>query len=375
MPRESSTLEEKIARLGLGHLISEAIIIEYIQSPTLVYITFWDEESLPACRPSTSPLHRYGIDLLNADLRLGDLHRPSRDIRCIVENYKSAFSPLLASKYMRHLYEKLRPSAAPSRRPNVYDMKIFPKDEIREDGVRPIDYHFLENFHRTNVRGAPASRIMIDDSPCAHYNNKWKGWGTNIIVRMSELWDVIKDWDITPNATHDERRTQYGELFGILACGMLPVLPQEYLILINRKEEDKQTRERYDALKTDNAEYNKRLLDDMKSYDVAGKVFSDLTFASLDDFDEEQRVWAAKIECCFATFDKTWLVPPINAYYVRWKTEEELKEERKPTDQSKRGRSGLGGRDKLAERKHELLHQSPVNLTFASLQSSVCHDH
>ncbi|KAI0964880.1 hypothetical protein F4678DRAFT_468117 [Xylaria arbuscula] len=285
---EATTLEGNIASLGPGHLVSDAILTEYIQSPTLVYITFWDDKSLPDCQPSPSPLLRYGRDLLNGNLYFRDAHWPKTDIRCIIENYKSAFSPLLANKYMRDLYKKLRPPPPPSKRPNLNYMAIYPKFRTGEDGAKPIDYHFLENFHRTNVRDAGLDHTIDDNSPCVYLNPSLKVWWPNIVVRMSELWDLIKDWDITAKRPSTFRKYCYEVLFGVLSCNRFML--QDYFILINRKEEHKQTRERYDTFKTDNAEYNKRLLDDMKSYDVAGKVLSDLTFASLEDFDEDQRI-------------------------------------------------------------------------------------
>ncbi|KAI0910804.1 hypothetical protein F4823DRAFT_561500 [Ustulina deusta] len=356
---ESTKIEEKIASLGSQHLVVEQIITEYIKKPTLVYITFWDTfwdgDLTFTNKTNTGPEHEYG----NVPTR----DRPRANVRCMVKNYKTAFAPLLANKDMMKLYKRVRIPWTPVTKPNNGNLSLYPRYETRNISPKPIDYHFLENFHRTNARNAEDINLMMLCNMDPYSDLSKHEWWPNIVVRMSELWEVMKDWDLTRDSPPEWKLSCYKVFFGVLANWRVKL--QDYFILIDRKEHNKRTREHYDAFKNDDANHNRKLLEGIKSYDVMEKLPGDLTFASPEDFDEEQRIWASQIEKCIGAWDVTLHAYPVNAYFVRWKTEEELEEENnQPNTRPFRVRSGLGGRDKVPEKRFDLLHQSPVNYYF-----------
>ncbi|KAI0817103.1 hypothetical protein GGR55DRAFT_672945 [Xylaria sp. FL0064] len=188
--------------------------------------------------------------------------------------------------------------------------------------------------------------------------------GLPLARRLPYNRDCMERWDLTVNSPSDEKLLAHKHFFGVLSscCGLAGL--QDYFILIDRKQLGEHTRD--DDWYRRNSERKIPCEGHTESYDVLGKTVSDLTFASAEDFDEEQRIWAGQIERVFSAWETTFTVKLPSAYFVRWKTEKELEEERQTNAQFSRARAGLWGRYRAPERKYELLHQSPVNYYFNS---------
>ncbi|KAI1272912.1 hypothetical protein F5Y07DRAFT_402885 [Xylaria sp. FL0933] len=351
-------MEQSIANLGYGHLVSQEIMKEYIKKPTLVYITFWGPDTAPACQPKIKPKLQYG----NYQRRFS----PDTGVTCIVENPETAFSPFLADKYTMQLYRRLRTPDDESILPNIANLNIYPRYETLDGVTKPSDYHFLENFHRMNILCSTQIHKMIGcgEPGAQQYHSRRRVRWPNIVVRLQELWNCMGHWKLTVNSSSDKKLLAYKDFFGVLSscCGLAEL--QDYFILIDRKQLSEHTRN--DEEYRRNSERSIPCHGHTKSYDVLGKTVSDLTFASAEDFDWEQRIWAGQIERVFGAWETIFTVKLPNAYFVRWKNEKELEEERQTNAQFSCGRAGLGGRYRAPKRKYELLHQSPVNYYFSS---------
>ncbi|KAI1357924.1 hypothetical protein F5Y08DRAFT_351463 [Xylaria arbuscula] len=302
-----SIIETKIASLGSQHLVFEAIMTEYIKKPTLVYIKFWDDVLQEV---NEFPIRDYG-NLGVSTTRIG----------CVVKNYQTAFAPFLASKDTMKLYEKVRvsPPAPPaSTRPNHNNLSLYLQYHNTEEGAKPVDFHFLEHFHIMNKYHP--GRIVVDDGATLSQ------WWPNLVVRLSEIYSVVNGWVQDPDINPSWAQDTYLRFFGILAA--THVMLQDHYILINRKDEDPRALADYVGLKASGAFKGYKLMERVKSYDVMGKLPTDLTSAAASDFDEEQQRWASEIEMCFRIWSKTPGLRPVRAYFVRWKTEGELEEER-----------------------------------------------
>lgn len=174
---EPSTLETKIASLGSQHLVFEAIMAEYISKPTLVYIKFWDNDpQLPEAEEI--PKRDYGND-----------YKQDSDVRCRVENYKTAFAPILASKDTMKLYKKLRPSISASTEPHTDQLSLYQRYRTTKEGEKPVDFHFLESFHCTNFAQPRPLRAIEWAS-----GRPPRQWWPNIVVRMSEVRWAVREW-------------------------------------------------------------------------------------------------------------------------------------------------------------------------------------
>ncbi|KAI0188361.1 hypothetical protein EV127DRAFT_482703 [Xylaria flabelliformis] len=300
-----------LANLGQDHLVFEGILTEYCKKPTLVYITFWDGDSPDAGKPSL-PLHDFG-------------GVPVENLGCIIENYKTAFAPLLASSKTRALYKRIR-----TQRPTYTESgRILSLYEFRDAADKPIDYLFLENFHKTNIDNAPKIRRALQgfvSIPRGPNESKEVDWWPNLIVRLSELWDVMGPYDRLKVDSHETvKRLAFTEIFGILGSGRVRL--QDYLILIDSKWSDKRTVERYNFFEKNHNIHNWRLRYAVKSYDVTEKLPNDVTFARIEDFDYHQRFQAKMIEEFMAVWNTVPGLNPPRAFFVRWKTDKEKKKE------------------------------------------------
>ncbi|KAI0404280.1 hypothetical protein F4802DRAFT_598245 [Xylaria palmicola] len=347
MPQaERSYILGEIASRGPSHLAVENIITEYCKKPTLVYITFWDGDSLAAHRPHPLPQHKFG-------------NVPIRDIDCAVENYKTAFAPLLSDPVTSRLYKSVRDQRVSSSGSSGI-LSLYPRYEIHNAEAKPIDYYFLENFHRTNDRNQGAiSRMIMDPlNPLHDYDGKQSvEWFPHLVVRLREIWDVIKYWNLYVGSEQFWKHTRYMQFFGVLASSRVRL--QDYLILIDRKENDSRVMEEYNCFREgDNHRHNKKLFECIKSYDVDGRLPSDMTFADIKDFDRDQCLWAADVEACIKSWATVPGLEPLNAYFVRWKTEEELEAEKKKLYEQ--AESGLGGSANHEENMLDVLRRRPV---------------
>ncbi|KAI0968740.1 hypothetical protein F4678DRAFT_464358 [Xylaria arbuscula] len=287
----SSMLKTKIASLGSEHLVSRAVMTEYINKPTLVYISFWNEV-LQIREASDFRKHDYGN--LGHIRTLDDY--TSSIVYCIVENHETAFSPLLASKDLMKLFKSARTAPESPAKPNCDNLKLYTRYHIMEGEAKPIDFHFLERFHLMNTFSL---KLLVDAIPLS-YDFPAHQWWPNL----------VNSWK---------------KFFGIFAYDH--VIIQGYYILINHKEGDERTRAALEDPKNHVEHGGFTRLDMVKSYDVTGKLPTDLTSAAPSDLDEEQQKWAREIDKCFGVWNMTSEVKPICAYFVRWKTGEELEEE------------------------------------------------
>ncbi|TRX90056.1 hypothetical protein FHL15_008975 [Xylaria flabelliformis] len=301
-----------IANLGQDHLVFEGILTEYCKKPILVYITFWDGDSPDVRKPSLPPHDFGGV--------------PVENVGCIIENYKTAFAPLLASSKTRALYKRIRTQ----RSKHTESGRILSLYEFRDAADKPIDYLFLENFHKTNIDNAPKIRRALQgfvDIPRGPNESK-VDWWPNLIVRLSELWDVMGPYDRLKVDSHETvKRLAFAEIFGVLGSGRVRL--QDYLILINSKWIDKRTVEKYNFFEKNHNIHNWRLRYAVKSYDVTEKLPNDITFARIEDFDYHQRFQAKMIEKFMAAWNTVPDLNPPRAFFVRWKTDEEKKKEEK----------------------------------------------
>ncbi|TGJ86724.1 hypothetical protein E0Z10_g2052 [Xylaria hypoxylon] len=350
---------KKIAELGWKHLVVEGIMVEYIKKPTLVYISFWDGDSLTAHQPTPPPEAGFG-------------NVPKTRIFCIVENYKTAFAPLLADKCMNRLYKEVR-TWAPERQRRV-ELSMFPRYETRGGVTKPTDYLFLENFHRTNFdyyKGVIPDAMRSPLDPL-HDPDGTQGleWWPNLVVRLSDVWSATESSLIDQfTASHHLDRV-YKVFFGILASNRVRL--QDYLILINRKDKNKKAWDDYQNFANSDDVHNRRLLECVKGYDVERKLPTDMTFVTPEDFDSHQWKWANHIANIIKAWEAdTLLGIQLNAYFVRWKTEDELKEENERLNQQLK--SPIGGRPDLGEPVRAVvgivdeLHGSPGHALFISI--------
>ncbi|KAI3324547.1 hypothetical protein HD806DRAFT_492924 [Xylariaceae sp. AK1471] len=203
--------------------------------------------------------------------------------------------------------------------------------EDKEDGEeKPIDFHFLENFHETNRRNIQDIRRMISaDTNPLHWDpdgNQGPEWWPHLVVRLEEVYQVMKPWHLDNASPLFSKEMRYQEFFGILTSERVRL--QNHFILINRKTDNDDAYEYYQTFKKRGDKvHNKKVEEAIKGYDVTGKLPTDITFASMDDFDEEQRGWAKEVEKCFTAWDT--VQKRVNAFFVRWKTTEELEKEEK----------------------------------------------
>ncbi|KAI0425428.1 hypothetical protein F5Y09DRAFT_321808 [Xylaria sp. FL1042] len=254
------------------------------------------------------------------------------------------------------LYQETQISHEESILPNLANLNIDTKCDALNGVTKPIDYHFLENFHRTNMRHGKQIHGMMGckDSHVEQYHTEGEVWWPSIVVRLSELWDVMKEWDWTVNSPSSIRRDYYRQFFGVLSSCSLAKF-QDYFILIDRKVHNEHTRDHDCVGRTSKS--NRRCETHAKSYDIMGKGVSDLVHASAEDFDEEQQIWASKVEKVFGAWNLTFKTKRLQPYFVRWKTEMELERETQVNWQPYGGTPRLGG--------SELLYQSPVNYHFS----------
>ncbi|KAI0470364.1 hypothetical protein F4859DRAFT_522848 [Xylaria cf. heliscus] len=303
--------------------------------PALIYITFWDNESLAGHRPRPDTLYcQFGGVLL-------------KDISCIVENYKTDFAPLFASGPMKALPESVR-TPRPTHTGSSHGLSLY---EILNTEGKPIDYYFLENFHRTNRGNAQKIKDILNapSSPGEQEGREW--WCPSIVVRLQEVEDVMGSLDLRKDSDEPRKRHTFNQFFGFLASRRVRL--QDYLILINHKDKDEHVHREYDRLeKKDKPLHNYKLMQAIKSYDVDGKLPSDITFADIKDFDEDQLTWAKKVEECMRAWDYSALNPP-RAFFVRWKTNQELEEEVKQPN--KRFHSGVPATLKEEMRRQPVL--------------------
>ncbi|KAI0456471.1 hypothetical protein F5B21DRAFT_522626 [Xylaria acuta] len=303
---------EADAKSSPSNSIVKRILTEYCKKPTLVYITFWDGDSLAAHRPSPCPQHKFG-------------GVPCKDIDCIVENYETAFAPLFADSSTKEMYESVR-TPRPTYTGSSRSLSLC---EIRDAEGKPIDYYFLDNFHRTNVRNArEISRVLRSpvNIPRGPDESQDVDWWPNLVVRLSEVCAAMERSGLSIDSDEGMKYRSFAEFFGILANSRIRL--QDYLVLINGKEEDKRVLEEYNCFKEgNNPRHDQNLWEAIKSYDVAEKLPSDITSAGIKDFDKRQCIGAKRIEEFMAAWDT---IPGLNlprAFFVRWKTDEEKKEE------------------------------------------------
>ncbi|KAI0444251.1 hypothetical protein F4803DRAFT_549259 [Xylaria telfairii] len=257
--------------------------------PTLVYVTFWDGDSLAAHRPGPCPQYKFG-------------GVPCRDIDCFIESYENIQTP-------QSIYTETGRIQSPC--------------EIRDAEGKPIDYYFLENFHRTNVRNAREISRALQAPGSIHHGVDW--W-PHLVARLSEVWEVMGSWDLRIDSDDRRKLKTFKSFFGILASSSVAL--QDYLILIDHKENDERTIEDYDCFaKTGKPKHNQKLMEAIKSYDVTDKLPGNITFAFIKDFDENQRLWAKEVEKCIAAWNTVPGLSPPRAFFVRWKTDEERREE------------------------------------------------
>ncbi|KAI1819929.1 hypothetical protein F4861DRAFT_98778 [Xylaria intraflava] len=321
----------QIAKLGPRHLVTETIMEHYNRKPILLYISFWDDRSLDFRGTNPRPRNRYGA-------------LSNRKTRCIVENYETAFAFLLASHTTKKLAETERKPRAALASNDGDLISSYPLYEIDEaDGQsKPIDYHFLHNFHTTNVRNVEIQNpffvfypsVAPPQPPPDPDPDPEPIWWPNIVVRLSELAAAMATWRL-PAGGRSEWKSRYRSLFGILAPAHVRL--QGYFILINGAFEDARTLERYEAFRVDetdkgDAMYRSLVQEYVKSYDVTNRLPGDITSASPADFRGLRYDQAKLVEWCFSKWDHLESVTPLDAFFVRWKTGEQLCEERRRLD-------------------------------------------
>ncbi|GAP92007.1 hypothetical protein SAMD00023353_6100160 [Rosellinia necatrix] len=339
-----ATVAHAIEGLGQWHLVSEGMLIEYIKKPTLVYISFWDDDSLSAhASRSPPPEQKYG-------------RVPVHGINCIVENYETAFAPLLADKRAKRLYEKYRAPRSPKTE-SKGALSLYPRYEIRNGVEVPIDYHFLENFHVINLRDAWQIDPWLESrmNPLHDYNGRrGEEWWPNLVVRLDDIWNTIRDCEIKA-----ENRTQaqglFEERFGILASNRVRL--QDYLILVDRKEDNERVKEDFSCFEHDQDHTeNYKLLQCIKSYDLDKKLPTDLTSASIEDL-RSRSSHAIRVEELIRTWQNYDLMSR-NAYFVRWKRNDELRGEARDLDRRLHSSHRSGTRSGQAFT--DSLHRLPV---------------
>ncbi|KAI0417916.1 hypothetical protein F5X98DRAFT_386756 [Xylaria grammica] len=348
---------EKLAELGPKHLVVEGIMEAYIKKPTLVYMTFWE------CL--------WEIYFRNPGVHPGNRLDPT--LYFDVENFEVAFAPFLATNSTRRMYQSIRTGVwdedAVNRPDNVL---AFHRYETVDGELKPIDYYFLENFHIvarcldyqvifSEVHGIyPLGRFQ----PGAELK-----WCPNLVVSLREVWEVTKDYDINELTPISDRIGSYRRFFGVLARPVVGL--QDYLILVDRRGESKRVHDHFECGKCCKlttyysllSRHTPLLLDAtgphcVTNHDVMDKLPTDLTAATLDDFDEEQYRWANCIAKCIKEWNATEGIRPLNSFFVRWKTEEELQAEDERLNRQLMGESpATVSCDRIGE-----LHDSPTHL-------------
>ncbi|KAI1740128.1 hypothetical protein F4680DRAFT_465894 [Xylaria scruposa] len=303
-----------IASLGRDHLVLEGILTEYCKKPTLVYISFWDRywnrgDVFPPKKFSPPHQHDFG------GVPFGNVH-------CIIENYKTAFAPLLADSTTRKLYERIRTQRSASTESN----RILSLYGIRNAVGKPIDYLFLENFHEANISYPDISLERFVNIPHGPNESQEVDWWPNLVVRLHEFSSVTMCVPSIVNSDERTKRETFIKIFGILASNRVRL--QDHLILIDRKMDEERTTEEYDRLKKEyNIVENWMFEMSVKSYDAATKLPNDITFARIEDFDSGQRYRAEMVEEYMAAWNTVPDIHPPKAFFVRWKTDEEKKKE------------------------------------------------
>ncbi|KAI1749452.1 hypothetical protein F4782DRAFT_549733 [Xylaria castorea] len=299
------SIVKAIAKFSPSHSIVEGMLTEYRKKPTLVHFTFWYGKSLAA------PL--------------------SKGVETHTQNYETALAPSLANSTTKTLYE----STQTQRSTYTESGRILSLCEIRDAAGKSIDYYFLENFHRTSVDSASEISARLRGFltiPRGPGESQEADWWPNLVVRLSEASKAmecasksIRTQELRIDSSEDFKRGTFTQFFGILASSRVRL--QDYLVLINHKEEDERIIEEYNCLKKGKLMYNQELMEDIKSYNVAEKLPSDITFAHIKDFDKDQCEWAKRIEVYMAAWNTVPGLNPPRAFFVRWKTDEEKKEE------------------------------------------------
>ncbi|KAI0546548.1 hypothetical protein F4679DRAFT_598615 [Xylaria curta] len=299
-----------IANLRRDHLVLEGILTEYCKKPTLVYISFWDHP-LTYKKTNLRPQHDFG-------------GVPVRGVHCIIENYKTAFAPLLADTATRKLYERIRTQRSTS----TESSRILSLYEFRDAAGKPIDYLFLENFHRTNYDNATEISQALQgfvNIPRGLNESKEVDWWPNLVVRLSEFFSIARKYGSIINSDERTKRKAFTKSFGILASNRVRL--QDYLILINGKLDEKRAREECIRFQKDDDAHNWRLNNSIKSYDVATKLPNDITFARLEDFNWLHKIQTGVVEEFMASWNTVPDLNPPKAFFVRWKTDEEKNKE------------------------------------------------
>ncbi|KAJ2989415.1 hypothetical protein NUW58_g3475 [Xylaria curta] len=342
MPQSTpNRIVKRIQELGPQHLVTEGILREYCKKPTLVYITFWDSDSQEGIRPNPSPRQKYGEPSMHY-------------LDGIVENSRTAFAPLLANKATKRWYESVR-TPQPINARSRETLSLYPRCEARGTGEKPIDYHFLENFHMAHEMAALLDIRWVDDmlsreddrqSGESHENaDQSAQWWPNLIVRLEDIWRVTKNRGGPLSDLVGSEPYEILQIFGVLATRGIKL--QDYLILLDGKGDDRRVRDEYRRLHGEQVYWD--LMLPIKGYDAAEKLPTDITFASMEDFDKGERwIQARKVEFWVGMWER-WC-GPINAFFVRWKTANELMEEHETPGEAAR----------LERRMADLLHRQPV---------------
>ncbi|RWA03724.1 hypothetical protein EKO27_g11384 [Xylaria grammica] len=243
------------------------------------------------------------------------------------------------------------------------DVLAFHRYETVDGELKPIDYHFLENFHIvaycldygvfSEVHGLyPLGRFQ----PGAELK-----WCPNLVVSLREVWEVTKDYDINELTPISDRIDSYRRFFGVLARPVVGL--RDYLILVDRNDyfecEDCRKLKNYYRFLNEHTTLSLDATgpDCIINHDVMDKLPTDLTAATLDDFDEQYR-WANCIVKCIKEWNATEGIRPLNSFFVRWKTEEELQAEDERLNRQLMGESpATVSCDRIGE-----LHDSPTHL-------------
>ncbi|KAI8627980.1 hypothetical protein F5Y19DRAFT_486301 [Xylariaceae sp. FL1651] len=290
---EESQISKLIGTLGERHIVVEELQKLLINRPTLVHITFWDGRSFDRFMPEQGVRFKYG-----------DVPGQLQD--CAVSNCTTAFAPLFAGPHLKMLYERartIRPAGAPRT------MALYTRYEEKDGEMKPIDYHFLDNFHLKCSTPAPYPLPAVYPPPNPLEGDGPSIWWPNIVVRLSEVYESLKQTDMYQS--HD----QYLAFFGILRCRRVKL--QEYLILIDERDYEGNVES---LMQPGNNSYNQMLKHNIPSRDLKGKVQSDLVNAGLEDFSKRQRDHAGII----AQYMGMWAdagTMTIKPYFARWKKE------------------------------------------------------
>ncbi|KAI1465851.1 uncharacterized protein F4812DRAFT_437803 [Daldinia caldariorum] len=171
-----------------------------IQVPALLYVQFYNDSTIPNfIRDASQPYG--GVQPYT--------HEASRML-CATWHLYFTFCRFVNSEERLYVLESWRPKTMVGPR----TAKVYPL----YDGLRPVDFHFLENYHYRQLE--EPDEVPHEDAPV---------WWPNVVVRLSEVYRSVIQLDML-----DEGGAK--KFFGFFARPYVRM--QEYWILLDDKAFD-----------------------------------------------------------------------------------------------------------------------------------------